>query len=272
MDSVHIHVMSDHLQKQLDLLERGRATFCPRCDTYIDGGLECEPTMEVHNLKFCPFRPDAGPIKGGASNATTYVRGRRFVLGNGCGDHVRGVRIIDSAHANGSAAVDRPVSDSDSDESSVDDGCGDHVCGERIIDSAHANGSAAVDRPVSDSDESSVDDDRPKIRIGPEYQAAIPSVLRYYTTFDGTATLDGIVVPMPLTEMESRTEEERETQIAARHPERCRPDSPSPPTRNRRRSSAGARAGAVPAPVPVAVSVTTKKGRTVKPVEHFKPQ
>lgn len=196
-------------------MECGRSTFCPRCQTYIDGTLECEPTMEVHNLKFCAYRLDAGPIQGGVSNATAYISGRRFILGNGRGDHVRGVRIIDSTHTNGSAAVDRPVSD-----------------------------------PVESSD-----DGRPKIRIGPEYQAAIPRVSAYYKLY-GTVTLDGIVVPMPLTEAQIETERDREIKFITDYPARNRIDKP------RKR----------PPPVPVPVPATTKIGRTVNPVKHFKPQ
>ena len=148
--------MEDHLQKQFDLLECGHATFCPRCEKHIDGGLECEPTMEVHNLNFCPFRPDADPIKGGAS----------------------------------------------------------------------------------------------KIRIGPEWQAVIPQVSVCYK-------LDGIVVPMPLTETQIlETERDREKTFITKYPARNRIDGPS----------------VKPPPVPVPPPVTTKVGRTVKPVEHFKPQ
>lgn len=171
--------------------------------------------MEVHNLKFCPFRPDADPIKGGASNATACLSGRRFILGSGRGDHVRGVRIVDSAHANGSAAADSPVS-------------GPHE---------------------------SSSDDQPKIRIGPLYQAVIPRVSAYYKLY-GTVTLDGIVVPMPLTEAQIlETERDREREFITKYPARNRIDKP----RER------------PPPVPVPPPATTSKGRTVKPVEHFKP-
>ncbi len=146
--------MEDRLQEQFEQLERGHATFCPRCEKYIDGTVECEPTMEVHNLNFCPFRPDADPIKGGAS----------------------------------------------------------------------------------------------KIWIGPEWQVVIPQVSVCYT-------LDGVVVPMPLTETQIQTERDRELGFINDYPARNRIDKPKEK----------------PPPVPVPPPVTTKTGRTVKPVNHFRP-
>jgi hypothetical protein len=113
------------------------------------------------------------------------------------------------------------------------------VGGVRIIDSAHANGSVAV----------------PKIRIGPEYQAVIPQVSAYYE-LDDTVTIDGIVVPMPLTETQIQTERDRELGFINDYPTRNRIDKPREK----------------PPPVPVPPPVTTKTGRTVKRVNHFKPQ
>ena len=142
-------------------------------------------------------------------------------------------------------------------------------------DAGHpANVSADVDSPVSDAVVSSRNGGRPKIRVGPQYQVVVPSSPQGFTiqNRDDIVTLDGIVVPMPLTEMEIKTQIQREKEIATRHQEQRRLDSPSPerkPAKKRPRSGAGAAATAVPVPVPM--PVTTKKGRTVNPVKHFKP-
>ena len=135
---------------------------------------------------------------------------------------------------------------------------------------------AAVVNPVPEPDESSHDDNESNIPIGPDHQVVIPCLQKFLRiqNIDNILTVDGIVTPMPLTDIQRMTEIQREIQIATTHPERCRPDSPSPerkPARKRPRSGAGAGAAAVAVVVPVAAPVTTTSGRTVKPVEYFKP-